>query len=47
VKRSTLLFPSTFVKMNWAAVAGLYYYATGRQDLWRTSAPHRHGRRER
>jgi hypothetical protein len=46
--RSTLSFPATFVKMNWAAVAGLYYYATGRKDLWRgAGAAHRHARRER
>lgn len=26
--------PYTFVVMNWAAVAGLYYYLTGKKDLW-------------
>jgi hypothetical protein len=45
--RQALTFPATFVKMNWAAVAGLYYYATGRKDLWSHAAPHRHSRRER
>ena len=29
-----LLFPYTFVVMNWAAVAGFYYFVTGRKDLW-------------
>jgi hypothetical protein len=48
VKRSTLLFPATFVKLNWAAVAGLYYFATGRKDLWRGAGPaHRHSRHRR
>ena len=31
--KSALTFPATFVKMNWAAVAGLYYFATGRKDF--------------
>jgi len=29
-----LSLPYTFVVMNWAAVAGLYYYGTGRKDVW-------------
>jgi hypothetical protein len=24
----------TFVLMNWAAVAGLYYFVTGKKDVW-------------
>jgi hypothetical protein len=44
--RKALLFPSLFVKLNWAAVAGLYYYAVGRQDLW-DGARHRHRHRRR
>jgi hypothetical protein len=44
--KSALTFPATFVKMNWAAVAGLYYFATGRKDLWTGGAPaHRHRHR--
>jgi hypothetical protein len=44
--RSRLLFPAAFVKLNWAAVAGLYYFALGRKNLWRGVGPdHRHGRR--
>jgi hypothetical protein len=26
--------PYTFVVMNWAVVAGLYYFITGKKDLW-------------
>jgi hypothetical protein len=41
--RSAFTFPATFVKMNFAAVAGLYYFATGRKVLWRgPGAPTRH-----
>ena len=32
--RKILLVPYTFVLMNWAAVAGLYYYARGARDAW-------------
>jgi hypothetical protein len=39
--KSALTFPATFVKMNWAAVAGLYYFATGRKNLW-VAPRHRH-----
>jgi len=43
--KSRFLFPKTFVQMNWAAVAGLYYFARGRKDLWRGVGPgHRHAR---
>lgn len=34
----------TFVLMNWAAVAGLYYFVTGKKDVWlknRSSHIHR------
>jgi hypothetical protein len=44
--KSALTFPATFVKMNWAAVAGLYYFATGRKNLWPTGGTaHRHRHR--
>jgi len=33
VKRLVSL-PYTFVLMNWAAVAGLYYFVTGKKDVW-------------
>jgi hypothetical protein len=43
--KSALTFPATFVKMNWAAVAALYYFVMGRRDLWRgVDAAHRHKR---
>jgi hypothetical protein len=29
-----LLVPFTFVLMNWAAVAALYYFSRGSRDLW-------------
>jgi hypothetical protein len=29
-----LLFPYTFVLMNWAAVAGLYSFARGSTGVW-------------
>jgi hypothetical protein len=37
--------PYTFVVMNWAAVAGLYYFLTGKKDVWlkgKSSHIHRH-----
>jgi hypothetical protein len=43
--KSMLTFPATFVKMNWAAVAGLYYFATGRKDLWPGRGGHQHRHR--
>jgi len=27
-------FPYTFILMNWAAVAGLYYFVTGEKNIW-------------
>ena len=38
-------FPYTFVLMNWAAVAGLYYFLTGKKDVWlkgKSSHIHKH-----
>jgi hypothetical protein len=32
--RKVLLLPYTFMLMNWAAVAGLYYFTRGSRDLW-------------
>jgi hypothetical protein len=33
----------TFVLMNWAAVAGLYYFVTGKKDVWlKSKSSHRH-----
>jgi biofilm PGA synthesis N-glycosyltransferase PgaC len=32
--RKLLRVPYTFVLMNWAAVAGLYYFACGTRDIW-------------
>ena len=29
-----VLFPYTFVLMNWAAVVGLYHFLRGTQDVW-------------
>jgi hypothetical protein len=35
--------PYTFVLMNWAAVAGLYYFVTGKKDLWlKSKSSHMH-----
>jgi hypothetical protein len=33
--KRALLFPYSFVLMNWAAVAALYYFARGRTQIWR------------
>jgi hypothetical protein len=32
--RKLMLVRFTFVLMNWAAVAGLYYFTRGSRDLW-------------
>jgi hypothetical protein len=32
--KRVLSLPYTFVLMNWAALAGLYYFVTGRRDVW-------------
>jgi hypothetical protein len=29
-----LFIPYTFILMNWAAVAGLYYFARGSTGVW-------------
>jgi hypothetical protein len=35
--------PYTFVLMNWAAVTGLFYFVTGKKDVWlRSGPPHKH-----
>jgi hypothetical protein len=34
ILRRIVLVPYTFVLMNWAAVAGLYYFASGSRDIW-------------
>ena len=40
-----LTFPYTFVLMNWAAVVGLYYFATGKKDIWlKHRSAHNHQR---
>jgi len=40
--RKALLVPYTFVLMNWAVVAGLYYFARGhRSDFWNASETRR------
>ena len=26
--------PYTFVLMNWAAMAGLFYFVSGKKDVW-------------
>jgi hypothetical protein len=31
--------PFMFLLLNWAAVAGLYYYARGHQGFWDTAEP--------
>ena len=37
--------PYTFVIMNWAAVAGLYYFITGKKDVWsKSKSSHIHAR---
>jgi hypothetical protein len=38
-----LSFPYTFVLMNWAAVAALYYFIRGKRDIWsKNKSAHRH-----
>jgi len=32
--RTILVTAYTFVLMNWAAVAGLYHFARGSENLW-------------
>ena len=36
-------FPYAFVLMNWAAVAALYYFVTGKKNIWlKNKSAHRH-----
>ena len=40
-----ILLPYTFVIMNWAAIAGLYYFVIGKKDVWskgKSSHSHKH-----
>jgi hypothetical protein len=32
-----LSLPYAFVLMNWAAMVGLYYFVTGKKDVWLSS----------
>jgi hypothetical protein len=32
--RRLVTLPYTFVLMNWAALAGLYCFVTGKKDVW-------------
>ena len=32
--KSMILFPYTFVLLNWAAVLGLYHFLRGQHDVW-------------
>jgi hypothetical protein len=38
--RKLTLIPYTFVLMNWAAVAGLYYFIQGSAGIWNSVRPH-------
>jgi hypothetical protein len=41
--RRMISLPYTFVLMNWAAVAGLYYFITGKKDIWLSKkSTHKH-----
>jgi hypothetical protein len=41
--RRLLSLPYTFVLMNCAAVAGFYYFVTGKKDVWlKSRSSHRH-----
>ena len=39
--RKVLLVPYTFVLMNWAVVAGFYYFIHGHRDFWNASGTRR------
>ena len=44
--KRALLIPFTFVRMNWAAVAGLYHFVRGGKDVWTNAhGPYAHGLR--
>ncbi len=32
--KNLLLFPYTFVLLNWAAVVGLFQFVRGQEDVW-------------
>ena len=32
--KSLILFPYTFILMNWAAVVGLYHFLRKQHDVW-------------
>jgi hypothetical protein len=41
--RRLVSLPYTFVLMNWAAVAGLYCFVTGKKDVWlKGKSSHQH-----
>lgn len=41
--RRLLSLPYTFVLMNVAAVAGFYYFVTGKKDVWsKSKSSHTH-----
>jgi hypothetical protein len=41
--RRMISLPYTFVLMNWAAVAGLYYFVTGKKGIWlKNKSVHKH-----
>jgi hypothetical protein len=39
--KKALLVPYTFVLINWAVVAGLYYFTRGHRDFWNPSGTRR------
>lgn len=39
--RKVLLVPYTFVLMNWAVIAGFYYFMRGHRDFWNTPGTRR------
>jgi len=43
--RRLFLLPYTFALMNLAAVAGLFYFVTGKKDVWsKNKSSHIHNR---
>ena len=41
--RRLITLPYAFVLLNWAAVAGLYYFITGEEDVWsKNKSVHKH-----
>ncbi|HXJ41418.1 MAG TPA: hypothetical protein VNH18_19210 [Bryobacteraceae bacterium] len=39
--RKVLLVPYTFMLMNWAVLAGLYYFMRGHRDFWNATGTRR------